>query len=368
MSESQQRSWSRFFARLMGLGAVIAVACLIAHALLPYPWGDPALKAKLEHFIDHNEPYDAVFIGSSYTYRQISPKVFDRELGALGRASRSFNLGIDGMHLPATGYLVEHLAERDLPSLRTIYLELGRFTSAVDSDIDHSTPAKFWRTPALTGSMIRFLWQRPDKSFGAKVYQTARLAGIQLEAGLHIGQGAAMVSHWLGLDRSESRRALGPDRDGFYAVDRQVLELTGAPLSNRFLRNPEAAGVLETLRRSSQEAFEADLGPANREGLSVLRALMASVQAQGRRLVFVVPPRMGERYGHLRPLLPHLPEDRVIQRLADPRLHGSLYALEDSADRGHLNEQGARRFSRLLAQEVFRLRTAQGVTDPSSDT
>lgn len=357
-------AWRRFGQRLLLLVLGLVVLGWVWRASLPYPWGDSRLRAKLEYFEQHQEVFDTVFVGSSYTYRHISPRVFDAELEQLSagrRRHKSFNLAVDGMHLPATEVLLHHLASAERPRLRHVFLELGRFTSAVDRDVDHSTEAQFWRTPALTYSMMRFLWFRPDKSFQSKALQTLKLAGIQAEASLGVGQGPDLVQFLLDTQARgpEAPRPdlqiLGPDRDGFYAVDQQAADQTGAPMTNRFLRNPKADQLLDEVRELARAAFEAPLTPANPEGLRRLSRLLALAEAQDWRLVFVVPPRLGTRYVHVRPLFRHIPESQLIWRPADPRVYDSLYRLDESADRGHLSSEGALRYSRLLAREALLL-------------
>ena len=339
---------------LLGLG-------ILLHLSLPYPWGDAHLWGKLQFLTIHAERYDTVFIGSSYTYRQISPRIYDAELAELRRRDalperrmESFNLGVDGLHLPATQRLFRHLLALDLPKVRTVIVELGRFTSAVDPEIDHSPEAQCWRTPELTASMVRFLWHRPDKGVGQKTFQSLKLLGIQIESYLHFGQGLRILEFLRG-DPSLDSGFLGPDMDGFYAVDRQALALTGRPLESDLLRRHNPAEVLDDLRRDGIDAFEEEnSGPPNPEAIRVLLDMIAEAEADGTQLYFLVPPRLGTRYRHLRPVFDRLPAQHLIAEPADPRLHPELYELDGAADRGHLNERGARHYSRLVAREAYR--------------
>ena len=346
--------WLRQFSILAALLVMIGLAI---GWCLPYPWGAPKLSAKLDHLEQHSDAYNTFFIGSSYTYRHVSPKIFDREIKTLtddpSRHTRSFNLGVDGMHQPATGRLLRHLLDLDLPNMKTVVLELGRFTSAVDPGIDHTPEAQYWRTPRLTASMIRFLWNRPDKGFGQKVFQTGRLLAIQVEASLNIGHGPRIIDYLLDKGSTDHHRHfLGPDNDGFYAVDRQAIDLTGESLTSDLLEHPEAEKVLERMRSRATDAFTRPLDPVNPEGLVILRALTAEAEEAGVDLYFLVPPRMTSRYRHLRPLFEHLPAERLIWQMADPRQAPEFYRLDESADRGHMNGAGAERYTRRLARWI----------------
>lgn len=344
-SSNRRESAARW---LMGccaaLMALVAVNWLIT-ASLPWWWGDRRLATKMEHWLEHRDTYGVVFVGSSYTYRHVAPRVVDHELQRRGIEARSFNLAIDGMHLPQSSRVVEALL--DTPSsLDMVVVELGRFVSAVDLEIDRTLEGNYWRTPALTGHMIGFLSGRRDKSLPQKLYQSARLLLLQAQASLHVGHGVGLVEQLIGVTEPT---VLGPGGDGFYAVDHQALATTGRPLANAFLRDPAAAQILDRRRQSSLDAFMAPVGPPNGYGARVLQRLIEHAEERGVHLVFLVPPRIGERYATARALLADLPDANKILDLADPRSGGDYFRLDEAADATHLSAAGAERYSLELA-------------------
>ena len=345
----------RFPLQLAALAALLVGVNALIGALLPFAWGDARLDAKLGHLREHADHYDLVALGSSWTYRHLAPAVLDAELERLGpdmAGYSTFNTAIDGVHLPFQGRILEHLIVEQGLRPRVVLLELARFTSAVDRELDHQREANFWRTAPLTASMMRFLAHRHDKSLPQKAVQAVLLSLVQVESWLHIGHGTGLASYMAGVDREPG--VLGPGKDGFYPVDQQALDATGRPLENRFLRNPEAQEILDQLHRSCTEAFDAALETPNPEGLRVVDDLLELAGDHGIHLVFVVPPRICQRYPQIRPLLEHIPAAHRIAELADPEHYPDLYRLDESTDRTHFNRAGAERYTRHLAHELAR--------------
>ncbi len=54
------------------------VACIVLHAILPFPEIDGGVSQKFRFFAAHKDEFDTLFIGSSRIYFQISPAIFDR--------------------------------------------------------------------------------------------------------------------------------------------------------------------------------------------------------------------------------------------------------------------------------------------------
>ncbi|MHC4384587.1 MAG: hypothetical protein ACYS0J_17355, partial [Planctomycetota bacterium] len=70
--------------------------CHLLGAMLPQS-PHSTVSLKLDHFAEHKDEYDTIFLGSSHVYRGIDPEAFDRETAALGFPTRSFNFGAAGM-------------------------------------------------------------------------------------------------------------------------------------------------------------------------------------------------------------------------------------------------------------------------------
>ena len=348
---------TRLALKILLLGALLLAINLALAPLLPYPWGQPPLRAKIDFWRQHADAIDTFFLGSSWTYRQLSPQVFDR---AWGRGSRSFNFGAYGVFFPQIPLLLEHFDHQGArPKLWVV--ELSRMLTAVDPDLGAAREEKYWLSPDTTAAMLRALFERPDKSFPQKLLQGALLAEQLAERAFHLGLGADAGEYWRSPEAE--KRWLGPARDGFYPVELQVEEEKGETFANAFLSDPAAARRLAELLEEGREAFANHRWPApSQEHLREARKLIKKAEARGARLLFLVPPRLGRRYDLLLPVARALPPENVLLELADPRLHPELYDLELTIDYTHLNRRGAELYSRQLA-EVLRER---GLVVPAS--
>src|SRR5262245_31919094 len=95
--------------------AVFALAAFGLGAISPRQ-RVPIVTPKLTWMEENADNYDVLFLGSSRTYRQIIPELFDQLMAEGGKTVRSFNLGVDGMRPPEDTYLLEQtLAQRNKP-------------------------------------------------------------------------------------------------------------------------------------------------------------------------------------------------------------------------------------------------------------
>ena len=87
--------------------AMLCAARIVGRVLPPAPV--PQFSDKLAHFAEHRDEYDTLFIGSSRTFRQILPSIFDPIMAAGGQVAHSFNFGLDAMFSPEDAYVVEKI-------------------------------------------------------------------------------------------------------------------------------------------------------------------------------------------------------------------------------------------------------------------
>ena len=96
------------FALVLLFFASLALSAKVISRLIP-PAPIPQFSEKLAHFAAHKDEYDTLFIGSSRTFRQILPSLFDPLMAAGGQPARSFNFGLDGMFSPEDAYVAEKI-------------------------------------------------------------------------------------------------------------------------------------------------------------------------------------------------------------------------------------------------------------------
>jgi hypothetical protein len=99
------------------------LSCAILRTALPQPEID-IVSPKLRAFTAHKDEFNTIFLGSSHIQHQLSPAIFDRVMGEAGLTTHSFNFGVDAMHIPETGYVLEWLLKSKPANLKWVFLEL----------------------------------------------------------------------------------------------------------------------------------------------------------------------------------------------------------------------------------------------------
>lgn len=354
----------KLFLKLILLFSLLLGISLLYLALLPLPvaWGDDVLQAKYEFYRQHAAQYNTLFIGSSRIYRHISPQVFDQQSTDIA----SFNLGASSFFYPKTDALLREILADKPANLKYVIFEFDDVRYDPGLVNLHTTPVKYWYTPESTYLLIRSTFHA-DFSLARKFLYTAANLVTLLEKYLNVGLAVDQLTF---LNQPPSgEKYVGPQQDGFYSADQELQEQTPenimeADLQLRFeefLSNPRQ---LATRLAQSEAAFARYKpgAPYNRDHLARLSELISLAEAQNVKLIFLLPPRRGQKYDELLPVFYQLPAQNRIE-LANPQRYPELYAVDTSFDVAHLTHEGATIFTRLLAEQFGSLTQSQIARD-----
>jgi hypothetical protein len=333
-------------------GAVVAAAI---GACLPMPEIVP-VTTKLEHFRAHADEYTAIFFGSSRVYHQLIPSQFDAALREAGVESKSFNAGVDGMHMPELAYYAEQYLRCRPAKLRWVFIEAGPLRLSAD-DAKRDTIRDLywhdWRRLAIT-SRYAFVTRKRAKKEGfvrnVKSYREPLAnawfhAGIFLERFLSLGRGGSVMNELLaGGQRVSAALALGRNGDGYMS------SLSGeqiTPGNRQRLAETVADRLAEPAKESafddvSQKAYEALLERFERSGVTTVQ--------------FLPPTTAGSRFR----LRSQAKKPRAILDYADVVRYAPLFAPENRLNDDHVNESGAKILTRLVAEDFIRSVDPQG--------
>ncbi len=296
--------------------------CGAIHATFPVREDVPVMSAKLRWLEAHGERYDTVFIGSSRVFHQVIPSVFDTRLAELGKQNRSFNLGADGMNFPEIFFAAEQTVRR-IPQLRLLVLELGNIQRGLE---DESVRALYWHTPELTWMTIRSI-AGSDSDWSKKAH---------LISG-HIG---LFARNWANLGRGQQWPRIIHEKPAVVPVGED-----GCDVVQRFM---DAAQSAEFEKLKSKRAEEGATPVLNDPSLSAgLERFTAQMRAQGVKVVFVKMPAF-------RKTNPPTPNADMLD-FDSPQNFPELWEANDRYDPHHLNLNGARIFTRLLAERISAL-------------
>lgn len=336
-------------ALLAVLGAVAGAALLTAgiYALLgERPWREvesPYLVAK-EADWRANPETNAVFIGSSVTFRQIDPVVFDAELAG---SIRSYNLGNEGFYPMRSISYLEYLIVNAPPELKLVVAELFRLDEVqVNYKSLETMRIMGYRAYLDTVHTIAVsAFPRRYKLWLLQQYSRA-LAFKAL--------GFGMVSY---LTQQRELRPLDMERlalapQGFLAKDHE-LAVTAVARNAENLRAVRASlegrphlveGRRALHRNKYLRTWPSTPSPYTRR----LHSLIEAADARGVHLVFLLPPLLTDRDVYFAyPAFLSLPEHNRLD-LSDPDRYPELYNYDMLYDLEHLNSKGAAIYSQQL--------------------
>jgi len=327
------------------LCAALALAAFLAAAALIHAWLPPAIPkgvaAKLEFFTQHKDEFDTVIIGTSRLYYSISPELFDRTTREEGISTRTFNFGIDAMHPPENFYVLEQILKTKPRNLKWVVLEMGDIQTKWDAILG-TQRAVYWHDWPRTVSTLK---KALNPRGGAPWYIRASrlwLARRDLASNLTLfgkqfanaGRAADFFPDAARERMSEAASELGPHGDGY--------RLAGDPMT------PERAAIFQKkLAQEVAEPRQKILDPATE---SAYRQAAAKIRQIGATPLFVVTPvtsQIAVRFAQTPPPAPLL-------SFNDFKKYPELYDTKVRIDDGHLTNEGAREFTRLLAHEFAR--------------
>ena len=321
---------------------MLLVGCLIGTSLAIYHneeayfnyYEEDNAVATLNHFLNSDEHYNTVFIGSSRTHRHIVPLLFD---SLSTSATRSYNLGTPGLfHFRSLELLNRVLMHSD--SLRFVVLELSSLSK---NGINYNSKPKLFATSlqqtldalsmATTArhSMRSFLGYTYDyiKTFFYKYLGFGIRYQFEVAAGLH-----PRPAEHIKLAQEIAQR------NGYMALDDALLLWESDALKQRnseFIKSPAFSGGAREHGLVPDSTFALD-GYSDR-----LIEYTSKLQEKGINLIFYVSPRTYTSQ-YLADQKERLKNYAPIIDLSSSQKYPTFYSEEYSFDRGHLNNKGAR--------------------------
>ncbi len=307
----------------------LAASCgVVAHYRPP---SVPDIAEHIRYFAENKDRFDTIFVGSSRMQFQIDPHEFDGQTGALGQRTHSLNLGHRGMWPPESYYYLRQVLALHPRRLRWVVIELMDYRFGKLEYQARTMRMVVWHDWKHTAMAFRVVMETPQPAV-EKFRQATMHTELFLQHMLNPGQGAV----WL--------------RERYFPAKKK----TDSLWEKRAGFDPQAKGEWSDEARAGFEkevqAFEALPAPASlRPGLaSALRDLIADVHRAGAEPIFVAPPSVRPE----EKLAGALPQGMTVWAYNDPVAFPRLYLPEVRCDPGHLNEDGAREFTTLLAQRL----------------
>jgi hypothetical protein len=363
----------------VGLSTFALVLALLRAVAAPA--GGSTIGGKLEYWRAHASEYDTVFLGSSHVLRAFVPREFDRASRELGVEARSFNFGLQAVHLLEQRYLLrEILAAR--PGLHRVFFEYQWLTPQIDPENAHNPRTVYWHDGETTQLAIEraLHWGRElgdgfayleDPARRHSIFSVAQRpvpAGVRaaeehfehlLAERLMLGRGKDVLKGLLGREHGQTARF--GESDGYLSLedDERVLAAQGLTRNTysvrreRFLASQEAylrdVDALDAAEQSFGDGEWMEAGLARVDDFELVARIAAETRARGVEFVLVILPSQSGN----RPFEERLAEElgSLVLRYNVPDRYPLLYDPARRYDSGHLSAEGALHFSRLLARD-----------------
>lgn len=342
----------RFIFRILGFFFVIALAVIGLKMAAPIYYGNPILLEKV-NFMSGRDGVEAVFLGSSRTYRHIVPTVFS-EISAEKISAVNFGaggtFGIEVLRF-AEGIVDDHRFK----NLRYVFIEL-QLPEVIDDSNRHAIRSKYyldWKRLRIVEDFVRYYFPEEFQPL------TTNFREAFFEQMFGIGLLRAKLNAL--IPQGKRNRYVGPDGDGFVSLDLELGRERGK--GSYYAR--QQAFLVDLSEGSVTVGMESDELDNHDRGRTIGRLypqahldLLDDFQSRGMQVYFFRPPDLtGRNNAGLSELQAKLPQESLFD-FSNVFEYPELYKKEYYFDRGHFNEEGARAFSKVFA-EAFNRRVSE---------
>ena len=319
---------------------LIIIAEVVTRSIsLPYYWGNDLLSTKIHFLEEEGMDPNNYFIGSSITYRQAMPSVFD---SLLQTPKQTFNLAADGAMPPQTFHVFDHLIETD-PTIEYIFFELNSYDD-LNARMFQSTRSKYYFTLGYLGSSLNYLYHTTIK-FHYKVWMALKYGITYLENLFKIGMRGDYMK-FKAKANLLNFAFMGKYGDGCSPFTTEITK--NKKMSARL---PEYAEQQKLDLLQAYSNVERNEGlPYNKELRQQLDLQLQKASAKDIRLIYVLNPFAYpfDNADEMVSLFHSLPIENRID-MANPLKYPAFYQVVNRWDEGHLNAKGAAIYSRELS-------------------
>jgi len=358
----------KLFLRFGLLVLIILVISQIALMTMPFSWGNIRLNTKYETYIDNHEQYNTLFIGASTTYRHINCHQFDSLVNAQrpDMQIRSFNFGIPANRTPQSVYMLGNLVDYDKSNLKYVVIDLSELTK-MGADNLHKKEMIYWYNYDNILGVMKASYES-EKSIGKKFSVPALHAFSFAEKSFMIGMGPALVQQHAGMNLE--MRSLGPNGDGFYSLDQEMIDDPDGDLAQRYneLRTQDTIDYRTQRCQFLYDKYNNSKNNPNKTIQKNLEDIIAFCDENDIKVVIMLSQRLGDRYEYLIPLYNKLPEENKIG-FQNPSEYPMFNQRENLFDLAHLNAPGSTLFTEIFAEKFLeRIDMQNGVSPLVKDT
>lgn len=334
----------------------LTVICVFCNAIFPYPnISNTNFISEIQYFAQHKDEYNAIFIGPSTTQHGIVPNVFDKLMAEQNREIKSFNAGVGGATVAEIDFYVREILALKPANLKWLFIE---YPDALIEKLRNSGSARsiYWHTPKQTILALRIMLEQKHPF---RLYFTIAYGNLKslLYRTLSMGR---FSNFW-----QEKVLESNPIEITKQQPDSQFLKESGyisldwvAQHSNKwdnvrriFLNNLDY--YYQNRAREIDKFKQRSTGSINlfrTYTLKVLENMYDRIEEQGIKPILFISPTVG--YDETTAIELYKRRNKsVVFALNNPEAFPILYQVDSRWDFVHLNDRGAREFTRSMAEQ-----------------
>ncbi|MFK7801714.1 MAG: hypothetical protein AB8G95_08800 [Anaerolineae bacterium] len=308
-------------------------------------YGNKPFATKHAYFLENQDQYNTLVMGSSRMYRHLDSVLLDEHLAACDTST--FNLAAPATYNPEVYHLYENVLEDiDTGQFDFVFMELQPLV-----DIE----------PKNIKTDQSYYWMNLNDLAYASSYGLAANYPPKKKAGIIVDYSLSYIYRVIFNSRVlfSSEQDIGDERfigsEGYFSLNQQMEQITGNDsLQKRFDSfHADPFELYDRLNYTTEQVALSDHSAhLNQTHLARLNDLIEVSADKGIHLVFILPPRLHQQYEELFALQEILPSEHLIA-VVDPAKYPEMYALEYSFDAGHLTDEGASIFTDYAADQLL---------------
>lgn len=285
--------------------------------------------AKYDFFKKHKDEFDTVFIGSSRFYRHLDPELFDQLT-----AKHTFNFGVPSCFPPRSNSVFDEIIKLKPAKLENIIFELS---SPETIEKNYKSEREFFNIDPFFELNTHFFIK--DKFDIGEFYNSIRAIFFKYTRALKI--------IFYPLQKIESYYI---GSNGFLPLDLEVSTTPDPSTTKDIIRRNQEFNKTHNI--NSYDYDSKDKNYSRNLIDDYFDRLIKTCKNKNIKLYFVVTPRSNPN--EIIPLYKNIVKKHGLEILdfSSAKKYPELFNIENSFDKGHLNSQGARIFTRKIAAAI----------------
>ncbi|NEQ41422.1 MAG: hypothetical protein F6K40_36600 [Okeania sp. SIO3I5] len=332
----------------------LTVVFVLANILFPYPNipnYSSYVSVKLKNFAEHKNEYNAIFIGPSTTFHGIVPNLFDDLMAEKNLEIKSFNLGFGGATVAEIDFYLRTIIALKPANLKWLFIE---YQDSLYEHLSNADSARsiYWHTPKETILALGITLEQEKpwrqkfsiaygnfKSLFYRILSMGRFSDFWSEKVL----GSNLVEF---IKQPYSKKLI--QESGYSALDGKK-----KPGKNEIGRRQRFLNNLDDYYQRVDKLKQRNTASINFSktySLKVLKNMCARIEEQGIQPIIFISPTL-EYQEQTAIELSKRYNKSVVFAFNNPEIFPTLYQVESRSGFAHLNDRGAREFTRFMAEQ-----------------